>query len=235
MEENNNNNNEKEFSVDINKEELKNQTKDTVNQVKETIKNVDFKKDASATKGFVLEMIKKPFTTINDIVSEKENRFAIAVILMICFIALSAINYIIRLSEYNTFDFMSFVLSVISPVLFVLAFTVSTFLFGGKDKKSLTTMISGVSIAVVPFAIKELVKVIDFFVAKLSIDFIGYIIDIANDTLMLVGFALLFVTIKGVITQEDDDKSFRKFAVIVLVAYVILKVLKIIKLYAPII
>ena len=50
MEENNNNNNEKEFSVDIDKEELKNQTKDTVNQVKETIKNVDFKKDANATK-----------------------------------------------------------------------------------------------------------------------------------------------------------------------------------------
>ena len=68
MEENNNNNNntEKEFSVDFDKEALKSQTKETVNQVKETFKNTDFKKEADATKGFILELISSvsPFSII---------------------------------------------------------------------------------------------------------------------------------------------------------------------------
>lgn len=39
--------------MDIDKEELKNEAKDTVNQVKDTIKNVDINKEAKETKGFL--------------------------------------------------------------------------------------------------------------------------------------------------------------------------------------
>lgn len=229
------NNNKNEFSVNIDKEELKNQTKETVNQVKETIKNVDFKKDADATKGFILEMISKPFTTIQNIVTESENRFSNAIILMICFIAASVIEYFIgvMLYEYSTFKFMSCVLAIISPVIFVLAFTASTFLFGGKDKKSITTIISGIAVSTTPLIFTTLLSALyTIFVGKMDIDVIGYLISILSNTLSFISTVLMFFAIKGVITKEDDDKMFRKVAIIILVGYIILKILSKLNLYA---
>lgn len=231
MEENNNNNNEKEFSVDINKEELKNQTKETVNQVKETIKNVDFKKDASATKGFVLEMIKKPFTTINDIVSEKENRFAIAVILMICFMVVPAVQYAITYlgNEYLKFKVIDFLIAAARPLLYVLAFTVGVVLFGGKDKKNITTTLSALTIAYTPKLISGVVSLINSLV---SVKVIGYISNIVYNLAAFIAISLTFVAIKGLITvDEDEDKVFRKVAVIAGVAFVITQILSICGIY----
>lgn len=234
MEENNNNNSEKEFSVDINKEELKNQTKETVNQVKETIKNVDFKKDASATKGFVLEMIKKPFTTINDIVSEKENRFAIAVILMMGFIILSAVNYLLGITEYTKFNFMKLVSSIISPVLYVCAITGVTYVFSGKEKKAITTILSSVVIATIPLIIATLMNIVSVvLVSKLDIIVLGYVISVINTVLMFSAFAFLYIALRELISVEDVDKSFRKIVIIMMFAFAILEVFAILKLYTP--
>lgn len=231
MEENNNNNNEKEFSVDIDKEELKNQTKDTVNQVKETIKNVDFKKDANATKGFVLEMIKKPYSTIKDVVSDKENRFANAVILMICFMVLSGVGYIasVAFTKYLDFKFGTFLIDIISPLLYVLAFAVAVVLFGGKEKKSITTILSGLTIAYTPKVLSMLTGIIYSIV---SVKIIGYINGIIVSTASFLSIALTFIAIDGLVTPGDDeDKTFRKVSVIVCVAFVILKVLTICGIY----
>lgn len=228
-----NNNNQKEFSVDIDKEELKNQTKDTVNQVKETIKNVDFKKDANATKGFILEMIQKPFTTIKDVITEKENRFANAVILMICLMVVSGLGYIIDIafSKYLDLDFkfLTFVTEVISPLLYVLAFTIAVVLFGGKDKKSITTILSGVTIAYTPRILSMLTSIIYSIV---NIRIVGYIDGIVLKTVDFLSLSLLFIAIKGLITpDEDEDKSYRKIVVIAFVAFAILKICAICGIY----
>ncbi len=232
MEENNKNG---EFKVEVDKEELKNQTKDTVNQVKETVKNIDFKKDASATKGFILELISKPFSTIEAVVTEKENRFSNAVILMICFMAVSFMEYFIGTIcyEYSSFKFLPATLAIVSPVLFVLAFTVAVFLFGGKEKKSITTILSGIAISTTPLIASYLLSIVyDVCVGKLDITVIGYITSILRSTLNFVFITLMFISIKNLITKEDDDIVFRKVAVIILVGYAILKVLSILNLYS---
>lgn len=45
---------------EVNTEELKSEASTTVNQVKDTIKNVDIKKDSIETKGFIAELFKDP-------------------------------------------------------------------------------------------------------------------------------------------------------------------------------
>ena len=55
MDENQNNSN----SFNVSSEDLKKETKETVNEVKNTIKNVDFKKDSQAAKGFISEFFKE--------------------------------------------------------------------------------------------------------------------------------------------------------------------------------
>ena len=69
--------------TNVNTEEIKKETVETVNQVKETIKNVDIKKDAKEATGFVSSMFKDPFGTIKQIVNDSTNKFfKIAIIFM---------------------------------------------------------------------------------------------------------------------------------------------------------
>ena len=58
----------------VNKEEIKEETVKTAKEVKETIKNVDIKKDAKATTGFITEMIKNPLGRLKEIANDKENK-----------------------------------------------------------------------------------------------------------------------------------------------------------------
>lgn len=227
------NNNNSEFKVEIDKEELKNQTKETVNQVKETVKNINFKEDAKATKGFVLELISKPVTTIKNIVAEKENHFSSAVILMICYIVLSIVYYMTLLSQYNKFKLMPAIQATISPVLYLLSFTAAVFLFGGKNKKNITTIISALAIAMTPMiAIEALSVVYGIFVYKLDISIIGNLITILNSGLRILSATLMFTAIKELITSEEsEDSTFRKFAIIITVAFAILEVFNLIGLY----
>ena len=57
-------------------EELKNEASSTVSEVKDTIKQVDIKKDSIETKGFVTELFKDPLGKIKEIVT-KENKASV--------------------------------------------------------------------------------------------------------------------------------------------------------------
>ncbi len=230
-----NNNNEKEFSVDIDKEALKNQTKDTVNQVKETFKNTDFKKEATATKGFLLELTSKPITTIKSIVSEEQNRFSNAVILMICFVVSAIVDYIVNLLvySYSTFKIQTFVLTFISPFIFILAFATATYLLSGKNKKNITTILTGIIVAFTPYIIINVVDIVSTIVCKIIS--IGFIFSMFTSALRFAAYGLAIYAIKGLISSNgDEDKDFRKAIVIVFVAYVIINLLGRLGIYSSI-
>ncbi len=232
MEENNNNNTEKEFSVDFDKEALKSQTKETVNQVKETFKNTDFKKEADATKGFILELISSPVTTIKSIVSEEQNRFSNAVILMVCFIATALIEYVLRclVNTYSNFNLKTAVLYVISPIIYVLAFSASTYLLSGKNKKNITTILSGIIVGFTPLVIRNVVDIVEVIIDKLLP--LGFIFNMITSALYFAGIGLVIYAIKGLITSEgNEDKDFRKVVVIAFAAYAIIYVLSRLGIY----
>jgi hypothetical protein len=230
-----NNNNEKEFAVSYDKEELKNQAKDTVNQVKESFKNTNFKDEANKTKGFVLKMISAPASTIKEVVSENENYFSNAVMLVVAYMIAKIIQYVVYVgtSSYAEFKLGEAVIRLANPILFVLAVTAATYLFGGNGKKSITTIITAVAISRVPAIISCVCVALETIIYKiLSLSIISYAFSAVTSTLSFVGTALLFLAISGVVNPEDgDDKRFRKIAVIMLVAYAIIEVLTVLKIY----
>ena len=83
--------------MEIDKEELKNEAKETVNQVRDTIKNVDINKEAKETHGFVKGMCVEPFETVER-VANGEEVFNRAVILLIIHIAAATIASILGYS-----------------------------------------------------------------------------------------------------------------------------------------
>ena len=79
----------------IGAEELKNETKETINQVKENLKNVNVKEEAKATKGFVKEMLKNPLDKINEIANDNSNGlFKTAIVLVIIWTVVATVDFL---------------------------------------------------------------------------------------------------------------------------------------------
>lgn len=163
---------ENNFSVDT--EQLKNETKDTVNQVKNTIKNADFKEGAAQTKGFIAEMFANPISAVKRVATGEENVLFKAIVIMILFIIASFVGELIYVFKYGSFrgigsSIISLIVSVIHPVLFILVPAIVVLIMNRENKKPLTTVISTLVVAAVPNVINEIIYAIENLVVGISI------------------------------------------------------------------
>lgn len=225
-----------EFSIDFNKDEIKQQTRDTINQVKDTFKNTDFQSGANEAKGFIKNFITHPISTMDAVINNTTNYFSTAIILIVCFMATAIADYIVSclLSTYSHKIYIkSAVLCGVSPIVFIIAFTIATYLLMGKNKKSIPTILTGFSIACLPYTLINVVNIISTAVAKvLSIDFI---FRICTGTLRFAAYGLMFYFISELVKSENGkDNGFRKTIIIALVAYVFVYVLQRLGLYSAI-
>ena len=173
---------------------------------------------------------------MDEIISNKVNYFSTAIILIVCFIATAAADYILAclLSKYSKEIYLkTLVLYVISPIVYILAYTISTYLFMGKNKKSIPTIITGFGVSCVPFVLINVVNMINTLVSKgLDIDFV---FKMLTSSLRFGAYALMFYFISELVkSEEGKDKGFRKTIVIVFVAYAIIFVAQRLKIYSGI-
>ena len=210
MNEENNN-----FSVDT--EQLKSETKDTVNQVKDTIKNADFKEGAAQTKGFLMDMFSKPISTVKKVASEEENVLFKAIMIMMLYIGISFVRdliYTLRVRKYITFgnNLIFLAYSIIQPMLVVLIPAILVFVLNKKNKKTLTTILCTLVVASVPCIVTELITLINDFSSS-----IVTITSIISTIVTAVGYVLTYFGMKELF-EEDDDKFIKTFAIIKLIS-----------------
>lgn len=213
MEDNDNNNG---FSVDT--EELKNEAKDTVNQVRDTIKNANFKEDAEETKGFLKGMLARPFETIKRIASGEENILSKIIVIMIIFTAASILNeilYVIRFRKYFGVgdNLLSIVSSVVNPLIYVLVPSILVFILNKKNKKSLITVVSTIVITSIPAVINRVLDLL-ITVASQTAVFVSPFQTVCT----LVGAVLGFYGMKELFEDDDIEGFIKKYACIKLVA-----------------
>ena len=217
------------FSVDT--EQLKNETKETVNQVKSSIKNVNFKQDAEETKGFVKEMLSNPFEAVRRVATEEENVFKKVIFLMIIFIAASVISQIISLIKYGRLanvgsNIMDLIVSVLNPILYILVPAVIILIFNKKNKKSLITIISTVVVAGIPTICNEVINIIERILPGISI-----ITSPITTVLSAIALILTYFGIKDLLGIEDHKDSIKKYAIIKLSSAFVLVILGRIGIY----
>ncbi len=220
---------EKNFSVDA--ENLKNETKDTVNQVKETIKNADFKEGAAQTKGFLAEMFSAPISAVKKVALGEENVLFKAIIIMIIFIIASFATQLVYVLKYGGLrgigsNLISLVVSVINPLLFILVPAIVIMIMNRENKKSLTTVISTLVVAAVPNVINKVIDVIESIVVGISI-----ISSPITTMFSAVAIVLTYFGMKDLFGIEDDEKFVKKFAIVKLIAAFILVILARIGIY----
>lgn len=217
------------FSVDT--EQLKNETKETVNQVKSSIKNVNFKQDAEETKGFVKEMFSNPFEAVRRVATEEENVFKKVIFLMIIFIAASVISQIISLIKYGRLanvgsNIMDLIVSVLNPILYILVPAVIILIFNKQNEKSLITIISTVVVAGIPTICNEVINIIERILPGISI-----ITSPITTVLSAIALILTYFGIKDLLGIEDHKDSIKKYAIIKLISAFVLVILGRIGIY----
>ncbi len=220
---------ENNFSVDT--EQLKNETKETVNQVKDTIKNADFKEGAAQTKGFIAEMFVNPISAVKRVASGEENVLVKAVVIMILFMIASFAGEVIYSIKYASYrgigsNIFSIIVAAVNPILFILVPAIVILIFNTKNKKSLVTVISTLIVAAVPNVINEVIYVIQNLVSGISI-----VTSPITTMFSVVATVLTYFGMKDLFGVEDDESFIKKFAVVKLVAAFVLVILTRIGIY----
>ena len=196
---------------EVNAEELKNEAKDTINQVKENLKNVDVKAEAKATKGFIKEMFKNPLDKLAEIASGSANLFKTAIVLIIVWTVIEMIGGLDTLfNEWGEWheNLISFIKIALRPVASVLSMALVLFWLNKKEKKPLTTYISTITTVKLPIIAGDaiyLLNMIDYSMGKIT----GKVYTFAT----LVSTVLMFFAIKALCNETDDKSAFRRFVV----------------------
>jgi len=220
---------EDKFSVDA--EQLKNETKETVNQVKDSIKNVNFKKDTEETKGFLMEMLSNPFEAVKKVAEGKENVLSKVIVLMIVWIAASVIVGIISLAKYGKYssfgnNLMDFISYILNPIFFIVVPSVIILLMNKENKKSLITIISTLTVSSVPLIINEAISIITILISRVSI-----VTSPFTTMFSVIATVLTYFGMKDLFGEEEDKIFIKKYAIIKLLAAFVLVILSRIGIY----
>lgn len=235
-----NNNNTNGFNVSS--EDLKRESKETVNEVKNTFKNTDLKKDSQAAKGFFTAFFKNPLGTLKNVATDSKNSFLkIAIIvLVIWLVAIFLLGMVSMAKRYLFGAFGSFeyffdnlfsnmfgiVKDLIAPIITVVVLSGLVYGFKKQKNKSFLTIASAIVIAKIPVviaSIASLLTLISSSVSKLTTPFSGFC--------SVLSTVLLYFAIKDLSDESENKTYFWKFALIIGIYYIIDFVLSFLGIY----
>ena len=234
MEENNQNN--------VNAEDIKKEAKETVNQVKDSFKNMNMKQETEKTKNYFSRFIKEPVTVIKEIAHDKRNSFfKTAIVLLVVWILVSVLVAIVNLitSLFSTiFNFgfeyvfqtifrniLNIVKSLIVPIISVAVLSASIYFTNSKHKKSFLTTAVTVMAAKIPVILAEIISILTI------IPYASRITSPVSGLLGLVSTVLTFFAIKELNDEESNDGAVKKFLIVEGIYYIVKFVLSFLTIY----
>lgn len=206
--------------MEINKEELKNETKETVNQVKDSFKNVDINKEAKETKGFVKEILVAPFEKLEKIAKGEDDAFKKAIVLLVINILATVVVALISIFKYSYGSigskFWNLIESAISPVLGIIVPAIIILIMNKANKKPLTTIIATLVVADLPSILASVIDIIEAILPKIYL-----VSSPISSTLLAISTILTFFGMRTLF-GEGKENFLMKFAGIKLVTALIL-------------
>lgn len=215
----------------INTEEIKSETVNTVNEVKETIKKVDMKKDTLETKGFIKELFSDPLGKIKSIAEDNSNKFLKnALIIVIIWMAAVLIKQIFGTTSlwkyYGFKQFINIILTTISPAVGIIAMSVIIMIVNKENKKSLTQLITCITTARLPLAIAGVVSLLTLINSSISA-FTTPFSKLCN----VISIILTYFVAKDIFAEKENSKFIKKFVIIEGIYYIAYFVLTYLGIY----
>ena len=205
-------------------DELKNETADTVKQVKENMKNVNVKEEAKAAKSFIGEMVKNPIEKIKEIANDEGNKyFKTSIILVIVWMVAALLGTIsFKYFKWSSFGstLLSYIKTILAPLVSVVAMGVILFIMNKKSKKSLITVLTTVVTAKLPVIIAKVISLLTIISTNIS-PITSKVTSLAS----IISTIFMYFAIKDLFDIEDEKSGFNKFvmieAIYMVVAFVI--------------
>ena len=202
-------NNENEgFSID--KENLKNETSSTLNEARESIKNMDFKNETEEAKGIVVRLLKNPIDEIKSVVNS-DAFFKTAIFLIIIWTVAAFLNNTFW-SGFNfrlTGNVPNVLRATVTPVIRIIVLSVIVLVMNRSSRRSLTTIISAVTIARIPTILASVVSLLTIAhvdMLRLTGPFSAFA--------SVLSTVLLYFAIKELYDEEDDNSFMKTFILI---------------------
>ena len=210
---------------------IKEEATDAVNQVKDTIKNVDIKKDSLETKGFIVEMFKNPLEKIREIATKNDKKFLKYVIIILVIWCISElVHEIFTLNIWGYFNLGKNILRVIiagiTPIISILVMSIIVFLVKGKNKKNLTTIISTITSANIPMVIASIVSLLTLINIRANV-LTNPFAQLCN----VITIILSYFGIKSLLGIEKNSEYIKKFVIIEAIFYIVYIVLSFLEIY----
>ena len=211
-----------DFNGNIDSEKIKNETSNTVNQVRDSIRNTNIRADGLETKNFVKGMFTNPIEKIKEVLDDitgKTLKFAIIILAvwLVTILIKRLIGGVFNISTDNAI--LSLFKSLVAPVLSIVVTSGAILLLNKGNRKSLTTIITAITIANVPEVIATIVSLLNYA----SIEMVKLTSPIGTFC-SVITIVLTFCTIKYM-SENDDGKAIKTFAIVegayLLVAFIL--------------
>lgn len=223
---------EKNEEKKINTEELKTEATNTVNQVKDTIKKVDIKKDSIETKGFVVDIFKDPLGKIQEIVSKDTSKYLTYAIIILAIWVIAVVvgkcftySHIFKYTKIGS-AIKEIILTGIAPIVSVLVMSIIAFVMNRKNKKQLTTIMTVVMVASLPLAIAAVISLLTVISSKVSLVTTPFA-RLCNVT----SIVLMYFALKALFNEEKNSDFIKKFVLVEIIYYACYIVLSLINIY----
>ncbi len=200
--------------------ELKQETVNTVKQVKDTVKNVNFREETKKTQGLFTELFKKPIATLKNIANDNKNSFfKTALFIFIIWTVIAIIDALCtKFSGYYGWyisfksvgrDILGFIKILVAPVLSIIVLSLAIFIMNKKSKKSLVTIITTVIATKIPVVIGELVSLLVYISSNASM-----ITSPFARFCNVISVVLAYFGIKELLAEKEDGKFIKIFVII---------------------
>lgn len=220
----------KETKMDA--EELKNEASSTVNQVKDTIKNVDLKKDSMETKGFIKDIFKDPLGKIKEIATIDSGKFLkYAIIILVIWITSELIRECFSLNSlwgYSNLgrSILVIIKATLTPIIGVIVMSLIVFIMNTKNKKALTTVITEIIVANIPLAVASVISLLTIISSQISV-----ITRPFTSLCHVITIILTYFACKSLFEIEKNSDFIKKFVAIEAIYYIIYIVVAFLGIY----
>lgn len=210
----------------VSAEELKEETKQTFNKVKDEIKDANFKEETIEATNFIKDMFMDPVGAVKNVSNEVGPKL-ITVIMLVIGVMLSNLlkNIMWAFGNSNIFDSLwEIITSLTSGVCIILVPAFIAYVFNKNSDRSLLTSISLMAMANVPTIFVNVLSALTRILPKLA-----GIVGVLNQGLNVAHVVLTYFALKTFCKEEDDLFIF-KFVIIEVASGFIMMLLRLLNI-----
>lgn len=219
-------------NVNVNSEEIKEETKNTVNDVKETIKNVNIKDDAKKTTNFVTSMFSKPLETLKSVANDGKNKnlkhaLILAIIWLVAILLKSLFGYHWTWHFFGT-GLRSTIQSLLAPAIGIISMCLVIYFMQKGEKKTLTTIFTTVTIAATPHILVTVLSLLSLFSKNFNT-----VLSPLSSFATAITIVYMYFAMKLLIGNEENSKFIKKYTIIQGIYFIIYFALTFMEIYIP--